>query len=57
MKTTSEIYNRLFNSVSHLVKNYRTDLEIHDKNEIEKNEGTPFLHWTVKAALISPFSI
>jgi hypothetical protein len=28
------------------IKSYRGDLLVHDKTEIERNPGIPFLHWT-----------
>ena len=40
------VYQTLLNSVSHIVKHYRADLEIHDRHSIESNPGVPFLHFT-----------
>lgn len=28
------------------IQRYRNDLLVHDKSEIERNPGIPFLHWT-----------
>ena len=43
--TTAELaHNALVAATDHIVKHYRGDLEIHDKNHINAHKGKPFIH-------------
>ena len=39
-------FQKLSDAVGHLVINYRNDLLVHDRNEIEKRPDEKFLHWS-----------
>ena len=41
-----DVYAALFSAVSDHLKEYRDELEVHDKNAIERYQNVPFLHIT-----------
>jgi tRNA 2-selenouridine synthase SelU len=43
---TMNIYNQLEEKVQPLLQAFKTDLTKHDKETIELNPETPFLHYT-----------
>jgi hypothetical protein len=44
--SANDIYAALFQRVSGHIRDYRKDLEVHDRDLILANPETPFLHWT-----------
>lgn len=40
------LYDELYALCTSHLKDYRNDLEKHDREAIERNSGVPFIHWT-----------